>query len=200
MFGLLYETPMEWVGRVDALGLLPLLSDHAHCELKAAATMQALIAKNCEHERIVQSLPEVAQEELQHFQRVESELRRRGGRLAEQTASPYAEGLQRGAAKTRKSLLLDRLLLSHLIEARSAERFHLLGQHLEDRELADLYRDLLPSESAHRVLFLRLAQDAFSRSDVEQRLTELQGLEAQLLPGLPLEARIHSGMAESPAP
>ncbi len=195
MFGLLYDTPVEWVARVEALGLLALLSDHAHCELKAAATMQALIAKNCDHERIVQSLPEVAQEELQHFQLVEEELRRRGGRLAEQTSSPYADGLQKGAAATRTSLLLDRLLLSHLIEARSAERFHLLAQHLEDRDLAQLYQGLMPSESAHRVLFLRLAQDAFPAEPVAQRLRELQELEAEVVSRLPLEARIHSGMA-----
>ena len=193
MFGLRYQTPAEWVPRVEALGLDALLSDHAHCELKAAATMQALVAKNCAHPCIVRALPEVAQEELDHFQLVEKVLRQRGGTLGEQTSSPYADGLQRGSAATRTDLLLDRLLISHLIEARSAERFHLLSEHLADQELARLYRDLMPSESAHRVLFLRLAQDIFDGPRVEQRLEELKVLEAQVVQGLPLEARIHSG-------
>ncbi|MEZ6004102.1 MAG: tRNA isopentenyl-2-thiomethyl-A-37 hydroxylase MiaE [Planctomycetota bacterium] len=193
MFGLLYETPPEWVARVEQLGLEALLSDHAHCELKAAATMQALIAKNHGHDAIVQQLPRLAMEELEHFERVEALLRARGGRLAEQDSSPYADGLQKASAATRTSLLLDRLLLSHLIEARSAERFHLLAKHLADRELAALYQDLLPSESTHRVLFQRLAEQIFGKQAAEDRLNELRRIEAQLLPTLPLAARVHSG-------
>ena len=193
MFGLLYDTPIEWVARVEALGLDLLLSDHAHCELKAAATMQALIAKNCEHAVLVEALPAVAMEELEHFQQVHAILQARGGTLHEQDTSPYADGMRKASASSRHDLLLDRLLLSHLIEARSAERFHLLSLHLQDRELAALYAGLMPSESAHRVLFFRLAAKLFPASAVDKRLAELQRTEAEVIRHLPLEARIHSG-------
>ena len=95
---------------VEALGTLELLADHAHCELKAAATMQALVAKNPTIDSIVQSLPRFAMEELEHFQIVESLLRERGGKLTDQDTSPYADGLHRGSRANRKSLLLDRLI------------------------------------------------------------------------------------------
>ena len=42
---LAWATPPEWVAAV-ATDTLSLLSDHAHCELKAASSAQALIAKN----------------------------------------------------------------------------------------------------------------------------------------------------------
>jgi len=193
VFGLLYETPPEWVARVEATSLLDLLGDHAHCELKAAATMQALVAKNPGIPDIVQKLPRVAMEELEHFERVEAELRQRGGTLREADTSPYADGLHRGSSATRTSLLLDRLLISHLIEARSAERFHLLATHLQDRSLAALYQELLPSESVHRVLFLRLAQAIFPEAKVNDRLEVLRRMEAELVPTLPFEPRVHSG-------
>ncbi len=193
MFGLLFDTPSIWVERVESLGLQELLSDHAHCELKAAATMQALVAKNPGEAAIVQQLPRIAMEELEHFERVEAILRQRGGQLGEQSTSPYADGLQKRSSSTRSSLLLDRLIISHIIEARSAERFHLLSEHLQDRELAALYQDLMPSESAHRILFLRLASEAFSEKIVTKRLQELREIEAELVPELPLEARVHSG-------
>ena len=193
MFSLMYDTPVQWVRDVEALGTLKLLSDHAHCELKAAATMQALVAKNPTCDSIVQSLPRFAMEELQHFEQVEALLRERGGKLAEQDTSPYADGLHKGSRANRKSLLLDRLIISHIIEARSAERFYLLSEHLEDRELADFFKSLLPSESVHRVVFLRLAEGLFPVEDVEKRTAELRRLEADVISKLPFEARVHSG-------
>ena len=45
MFGLEYETPPDWVERVER-DLPALLSDHAHCELRAAASAQAMIVRN----------------------------------------------------------------------------------------------------------------------------------------------------------
>ncbi len=193
MFSLKYETPSTWVQDVEALGTLDLLSDHAHCELKAAATMQALVAKNPTCDSIVRTLPRFAMEELEHFEMVEALLRERGGKLAEQDTSPYADGLHKGSRANRKSLLLDRLILSHIIEARSAERFYLLSEHLSDRTLAEFFGSLMPSESAHRIMFLRLAEGQFPAEAVHARAEELRQMEADLIASLPFEARIHSG-------
>jgi len=193
MFSLMYETPVQWVNDVEALGTIELLNDHAHCELKAAATMQSLVSKNPSCDSIVQSLPRFAMEELEHFERVEALLRERGGKLSEQDSNPYADGLHKGSRTQRKSLLLDRLIIGHIIEARSAERFYLLSEHLEDRELADFFKSLLSSESAHRVMFLRLAEGLFPLEEVEKRTAELRRIEADVISTLPFEARIHSG-------
>ncbi len=193
MFSLKYETPAEWVRDVEALGTLDLLSDHAHCELKAAATMQALVTMNPTCPSIVQTLPRFAMEELEHFVMVEALLRERGGKLTEYDKSPYADGIHKGSRINRKSLLLDRLILSHIIEARSAERFYLLSEHLEVRELAEFFKSLLPSESAHRGMFLRLAENYFPAEQVEARAEELRQMEADLIRNLPFEARVHSG-------
>lgn len=48
MAQLAWRTPPEWVRRVEREPNL-LLSDHAHCELKAAASAQSLIARNPAH-------------------------------------------------------------------------------------------------------------------------------------------------------
>ena len=79
------------------------------------------------------------------------------------------------------------------IEARSAERFYLLSEHLEDRELADFFKSLLPSESAHRVMFLRLAEGLFPLEEVEKRTAELRQMEADVISNLPFGARVHPG-------
>jgi len=188
-----WTTPPEWVERVQS-DLPALLSDHAHCELKAAATAQSLVAKNTEDRELVEQLAAMAVEELEHFRRVTDELYARGAELGPQQPSPYAEALRSRSAATRSSLLLDRLLLAQLIEARSLERFELLAEHLGDRDLAELYRDLMASEAGHRALFGRLARGHFSAPVVERRQAELWALEGEIRAALPFAHRVHSGL------
>ena len=192
-FRLDWQTPPEWVARVEAQPLA-LLSDHAHCELKAAASAQAMVAKNGQHPELVDALSAVAIEELEHFRAVLELLRARGGRLERQDANPYAAALLERAAATRTRPLLDRLLVAELIEARSLERFHLLAEHLVDRQMAQLYSSLMASEASHQALFERLARELFPAGEVAVRRAELRALEAGVLAGLPFDYRVHSGM------
>lgn len=196
-FPLAWATPPEWVRRVEQEPLA-LLSDHAHCELKAATTAQALIAKNPGHRTLVATLGDVALEEVQHFVRVVGELHARGGELGPQEESRYAAQLHAASASTRTSLFLDRLVVAHLIEARSLERFHLLAHHLSDPSLAALYCELLPSEAAHQGLYLRLAREAFGAEAVAARVARLRALEGEIVSHLPFAHRVHSGLAEAP--
>ncbi|MDA1265558.1 MAG: tRNA-(ms[2]io[6]A)-hydroxylase [Planctomycetota bacterium] len=192
-FRLDYETPSGWVARVEE-DTLALLSDHAHCELKAAASAQAMVAKNGHHSELVDALSAVAIEELEHFTRVHGLIRARGGTLEPQDVNPYAEGLLERSAATRKVRFLDRLLVAELIEARSLERFHLLSEHLRDAELAELYGALRQSEAGHQALFERLAKELYDEDVVEARRTELRAIEADVVANLPFAFRIHSGV------
>jgi tRNA-(ms[2]io[6]A)-hydroxylase len=194
---LAWETPPRWVERA-AEHPLELLADHAHCELKAASTSQSLIARHPEEDFLMQPLAEVAAEEMEHFALVHAELARRGGKLGPPQPSPYAAGLAQAARATRRGdapPLLDRLLVAALIEARSLERFRLLGEHLPDAELAALYRSLAGSEARHRALFLRLARSRFAGEAVQERHARLQELEGRLIAGLPFTPRMHSGLS-----
>lgn len=192
MFGLDWSTPPAWVGQVEREPLA-LLADHAHCELKAASSAQSLLLRNPGRREVVERLGAMAAEELEHFNRVVAILHARGGELTWQDSNPYAEGLHRASAETRRSTLLDKLLLARLIEARSLERFHLLAEHLRDAELAALYRDLLRSEAGHRALFGQLARGFFPEAEVTAREAELRAVEAAVIRALPCAPRVHSG-------
>lgn len=194
-FRLAWQTPLAWVERV-AEDPLALLSDHAHCELKAAASAQGLIARNPGRSEMLERLADVAVEEMQHFNLVLRELFRRGGTLQHIEPNPYTEGLLRGSRETREHLLLDRLLVCGLIEARSLERFHLLAEHLEDEGLAALYRGLVPSEASHQGLFLTLAREVAPRELVATRYDSLIEIEAEVMRGLAFSVRMHSGSPE----
>jgi tRNA-(ms[2]io[6]A)-hydroxylase len=167
------------------------LGDHAHCEKKAAASALKLVADHPQRVALVRALAKLAQEELQHFLAVLNELQRRGAPLPPDEGDPYAQRLlalvRPGAAR-----LLDRLLVAALIEARSHERLVLLGEAaaLDDR-LRQLYRRLAVSEAGHEMLFVQLAEQVASPTDVERRLGELAHAEAAIVAELPLEPRIH---------
>lgn len=198
VFGLEYATPPAWVARVEREPLA-LLSDHAHCELRAAASAQALIVRNPGRSGFVASMLELAQEELAHFGRVAAELEARGGRLDHKAPNPYADRLLAASVPDRGDAFLDRLLIAALIEARSLERFRLLATHLADPSLAGLYRELLPSESRHRTLFVDLAREHFGTGRADARHAELRAREAEVMAGLAFAYRVHSGCGE-PAP
>jgi tRNA-(ms[2]io[6]A)-hydroxylase len=88
--------------------------------------------------------------------------------------------------------LLDSLLVSGLIEARSHERLGLLGTHLADPKLAAFYRSLMASEARHFGIYWLLADAYFDRDLVQTRLAELAIVESDLLSTLYPEPRIHS--------
>lgn len=189
--GLVATTPAAWVEQVER-DPLALLSDHAHCELKAAASGQALVGKNPDFPRLVDEVSAVVVEEMEHFQLVVAELRRRGGELGPQVPNHYADRLHAASGPGRTSILLDRLLVAHLIEGRSLERFQLLAEHLADRELAALYAGLVASEGRHRALFLSLARERFG-DDADVRLAHLATAEARILADLPASPTMHGG-------
>jgi tRNA-(ms[2]io[6]A)-hydroxylase len=188
---LAWATPPDWVAAV-ATDTLSLLSDHAHCELKAASSAQALIAKNTQRPELIAELLSIAQEELEHFGRVVRLIESRGGKLAPVSGNRYAGELLRRGALGKSPHLLDRLLVAALIEARSLERFRLLADHLPDPELRALYSDLLNSEASHRAFFLDAAQSYYPEQ-FESELERFAELEAEVISALPFAHLIHSG-------
>ncbi len=179
--------------KVAADDLGATLADHAHCEKKAAASALALINDYPDDTRLVHALGHLAEEEIGHFREIHAELVERGVTLPRDRGDPYVKQLlahQRKPAPERK---LDRLLVSALIEARSCERFQLLGAELAARghsELAARFRRLESSEAGHAALFLKLARDEFGEA-ADARLDEYAELEAEIVAALPLVARIH---------
>ena len=195
MLTLRTDTPPGWVEQV-CREPFALLSDHAHCELRAANAAQALIHHHTAHGALCDRLAALAIEEMAHFRQVLELLRELGGELQPGPKSPYAEGLLAGARRERESrddALLDRLLIAGLIEARSLERFELLGEHAPQPALRALYAELGPSERGHAELFPKLAERTFGTPRVAERAPVLERLEAEVLAGLSPGPRMHSG-------
>jgi len=126
MSGLLLasRTPASWAPSV-AGELGALLSDHAHCELKAAASAMTLLRRHGARAGLVARLTPLVREELDHFQRVLRELAARGESLRPDRPSPYTRGLLAAAGEPRRRAdgYLGALLVAALIEMRSHERF-----------------------------------------------------------------------------
>ena len=87
--------------------------------------------------------------------------------------------------------MIDRLLVSSFIEARSCERLELLGKVLPPGRLKDLYCRLSLAEAGHHRLFVDLAERYAGGQSVEGRLKELAESEAAIVARLPLLPRIH---------
>src|SRR5438270_1919513 len=152
-------TPPEW-GRAVLRDPLRLLIDHAFLERKAANNALELMTRwpNEWAEGWVETMTAVARDEAAHLAQVTRLLARRGGKLERIHKNPYANALRLLVRKGGPGEVLDRLLVSALIEVRSCERFAVLGEaaaSIEDTELATFYRALYASEIGHYKVFLR---------------------------------------------
>lgn len=197
-----YKTPAEWAPASLARPL-ELLNDHAHLEKKAAANALELVNRYPEPRppvNWVTGMTAIARDEVEHLAVVTRILARRGGRLSRQHGNPYASRLR---DLVRKGLgpneLIDRLMVSALIEARSCERFRLLADCLnengQDKELQKLYRGLWASEHGHYRTFIQLAEEVLPRDVVEKRWDEILDAEAKIIAAQSPGSRMHSGVA-----
>jgi tRNA-(ms[2]io[6]A)-hydroxylase len=194
-----YHTPLGWARAVLAQPL-ELLNDHAHLEKKAAANALELLNRWPEPnppENWVTAMTAVARDEVDHLAVVTRLLARRGGRLTKSHANPYAAELHKLVRKGLGSEeLVDRLMISSLIEARSCERFRLLGEAVEDDpELQKLYRNLWASEHGHYLSFIQLAQQILPEKQVAARWDQMLEAEAKIIASQPSGPRMHSSPA-----
>lgn len=193
MLGLLTPTLPTWVEAVER-DLDRLLQDHAHCELKAAQSALSLAARfGGEAPDLVAPLLALAQEESEHVAMVHERLRARGRTLSLPDQDDYVVMLRRAAneAKSGQPALLDRLLVSALVEARSCERFKLLSERLNDASLRAFYKELMASEARHYRLFVGAAEARFGEGETRTRLSTLATREAEIVGHLPLGPTVH---------
>lgn len=194
MLALLCPTDPRWTECVER-DLDGLLRDHAHCEIKAAQSALSLVARfGAEDPDLVAPLVALAHEETEHFEAVHARIRARGGVMSHPGSDEYVAALRRAAGADRddgQDPLLDRLLISALVEARSCERFKLLSERLGDASLRAFYRELMGSEAKHFRLFAGLAEGRFGADAARARLEVLAGREAVVAGKLPLGPTVH---------
>lgn len=188
-------TPAGWADLVLA-DAAALLADHAHLEREAARNALALMRRapqDVDELRWTVRLTNVARDEVEHLGMVTRELVARDAALPRHFANPYARDL-RSLVRTGhgRAELVDRLLVSGLIELRSCERFALLGA--ATHELAPFFARLEASEAGHFRLFVQLAESVAPAHDVAARWDELLDLEGAVAQRQAPGPRIHSGM------
>ena len=169
-----------------------ILLDHSHCEKKAAGVAINIMFRYPAYRQLVKQLTAIAKEELEHLEQVNQWLERKGIDLAPLNSPPYGSKLKAQIRHQEPERLLDTLLVSALIEARSHERLGLLGQHCPEPELARFYRGLMASEARHYGIYWVLATQYCDRHAVDIRLEELSLIESEILSTLYHEPRIHS--------
>jgi len=182
MLHLKLVTDPRWVNVVES-NIEEILTDHAWCEQKAATNAITIITNNSEHEELVTDLLALAQEELEHFQMVHEIIKKRGYTLGRERKDSYVNELYKFMNKggSRQQALVDRLLFSAMIEARSCERFRLLSETISDQELAKFYRELMISEAGHYTTFITFARKYGKDIDVDSRWKELVEFEAEVI-------------------
>ena len=192
MLGLKLPTDPRWVNIVEK-NIEEILTDHAFCEQKAASMAISLIVQFPEHTELVQAMTALVKEEISHFKMVHDKIVERGWALGRDRKDEYVNKLMTFFPKggSRTTHLTQKLLYAALIEARSCERFRLLSEELQDKELAEFYRKLMVSEANHYTMFLKFARQYGDREEVDKKWQELLDFEAEIMKDLGTKETIH---------
>ena len=193
VLGLELPTDPRWIDIAEK-NIGEILTDHAYCEQKAASSCISLIIQFPDRQELVDMLTPVVAEEWNHFERVVDELKKRGLSLGFQRKDEYVDKLQKLVRKggSRDQMLMERLLMNALIEARSCERFRLLSKHIPDPGLSEFYYELMVAEAGHYKNFLRLAKIYNPEEVVMNRWREWLEGEAEIMKTLDVRGdRMH---------
>jgi tRNA-(ms[2]io[6]A)-hydroxylase len=184
------ETPDTWCEQA-AQDQATLLIDHAHCEKKAASTAITMLFRYADQPDLIHRLSRIAREELRHFEQVMTVLKKRGIAFRHLEPSRYADGLRQTVSTYEPNRLVDLLIISAFIEARSCERFAKMISYL-DAELGQFYRGLLASEARHYEIYLNFAKQQ-APYDISDRIVHFREIEKNLILMPDPQLRFHSG-------
>jgi tRNA 2-(methylsulfanyl)-N6-isopentenyladenosine37 hydroxylase len=183
-FRLQLPTDPRWVNIVEK-NIEEILTDHAWCEQKAATNAITIVTVNNEYPDLVTDMLALAKEELEHFEMVHEIIKKRGLKLGNERKDKYVgelvQYMKQSSNGSRESGLVERLLFSAMIEARSCERFKVLSENIQDEELAKFYRELMESEAGHYTTFITYARKYGKGIDVEKRWREWLDFEAGVI-------------------
>jgi tRNA 2-(methylsulfanyl)-N6-isopentenyladenosine37 hydroxylase len=192
MLDLRFKTPPQWLDAVFA-DFDAFLLDHAACERKAAATGMSFVVRYPDKSALIEPLIEFAREELEHFQIMYRIVHARGLILSDDYKDPYVNALRSQVRNGGPGMLLDKLLVAGIVEARGCERLFMVAEALTLRNspLAEAYLDLARAEARHHGLFFRLARACFDDPLIDERAAALLDYEAELVRRLPHRAAVH---------
>ena len=192
MLGLKLPTDPRWVNIAEK-NMEEILTDHAYCEQKASSSAISIIIHYPEKSELVEAMLELAKEEIEHFQMVHKHILERSLVLGKPRRDEYVRQLQTFFPQggDREDRLVHDLLISAMIEARSCERFKLLSENVEDKEIASFYAELMVSEANHYTLFLNFARQYGGREKADAKWNALLEFEAEVMSNLGNEVKIH---------
>ena len=167
------------------------LMDHAANERKAAMAAMSMVSHYPDRTPIVETMIDLALEELNHFRQVVKIINQRKLRVPPDRKDPYINRLQAQFKSGRENYLLDRLLCGAIVEARGSERFMMIAGALANERLAQFYLSLAKTEKKHHRVFLDLAVIFFDNEVIKKRLEEWEVIEGDIIETLPALPRLH---------
>lgn len=192
MLRLKLPTDPRWVD-IAQKNINEILTDHAYCEQKAASAAISFIVQYPEYPELVDAMSDLAREEIEHFQMVHDQIKKRGLKLGYERKDDYVKKLRqffKGGDRVHQ--LTDNLLLAAMIEARSCERFRVLSEGIEDPELKTFYAELMKSEAMHYTMFLKFAREIGGAvMDVDKKWQDFLSYEAKVIATFGKTERIH---------
>lgn len=187
------ETLMAWLEpyknfvyrkQGDLKGLL-----NHHLSKKIVAKENTLYSQD-----LIDKMVLLIKEELHHFYQVVEIIQERNITFDFVGSSRYAKEMLSHVTNHEPQTLIDKLICSAYIEARSCERFAKIAPHL-DPVLNKFYSSLLRSEARHYQDYLSLAA-LISDQDITKRVQFFGEVEAELISRSDVDFKFHSGRPE----
>jgi len=165
-----YASKAEWIECV-LNNFNAFLIDHADCERKASGMAMGFVAKYPNRNEII---PE-----------------RNIALPAKMEKDEYITLLMKHCRNGRDERMIDNFLIASVVECRGAERFKLIYENIEDKDLKKFYKMLWASEAKHGNIFVKMLFNYFDEKQIYNRLHEFVALEAEIMRNLKIRPALH---------
>ena len=185
------STPSSWLEAAKQ-NIPTLLIDHANCEKKAASAALNLMYRYVDKPKLLLQLSKLAREELRHFEQVVALINKRNLDYLQLSSSRYAGELRKSVRTFEPGRLLDTLIVSAIVEARSCEV--LLHSLLLQDDFLKVLLGTLRSEERHFRIYLDLAENIFEDFPLEERIEFFLEEDRRLIQTEDADFRFHGGV------
>lgn len=185
------KTPKKWLKAVQA-DFDTFLLEACDSQRKNASMALMLVAKYPQYSKIVGGWLEIAQTELKQFREIYREVEKRNLKLGREISKDlYINRVVMHCRNGRKERFVDRMIVAGLILLRGAERYRMLAEAIEDKNLQNLFNTIANEDTDLAQRYVDMVSQYYDDAEIKERIKVLTAGEAEVIKGMETRAALH---------
>lgn len=185
------KTPKKWLKTVQG-DFNSFLMEACDSQRKNASMAMMFVAKYPQYNKLVGGWLDIAQTEIKQFRELYRAVEDRELKMGREISKDlYINRVVMHCRNGRKERFVDRMIVSGLILLRGAERYLMLADVTDDKQLKTLFTNIAKEDSEIAQQYVQMVSLYFGDEEIKERMKVLTAGEAQVMKELEIRAALH---------